>query len=308
MRSTVLFTVLSAAVLVAVADVAYPNNPECGWGDQTYRAVGDWAQDAGSGQNWDPAESKGVMTPTHNKPCEYQAVVRGLQPGKTYNWKVTISGERTGWATQWGCTGYNNPPACTFQADSTGGVTFTIIASYAYPLSTSAAPSSSNNGGTSNNGGSSNNGGGGNNNGGNGGSSSGPIDDGFDRNGGDIDQKTASDKQGCQALCVANPSCDSWSFDTCGNSCWLKKGLPAKGSMNCRSSGTINGRGGNGGTSNNGGSTNNGGGSGTGNGGNNNNNGNGKKKVFAHYMMGYAYSSDGNFFANTINTAKSVGT
>jgi len=173
MKSATLFVLFATAFIAVLANDPYAGNPACGWGGQTYRAVGDWAQDAGSGQNWDPAESKGIMTATMTTACEYQAVVRGLKPGKTYYWKVTINGENTGWATQWGCVGNVNPPACQFQADSTGGVTFKIVASNAYTLSTSPAPGSSSGSGSGSgtgSGGSSTTGGGGG-----GGSSSGKL-------------------------------------------------------------------------------------------------------------------------------------
>ncbi|PRP84595.1 hypothetical protein PROFUN_09268 [Planoprotostelium fungivorum] len=135
MRSFVLLVVLA----LAAAQVAYPNNPECGWGDQVYRAVGDWPQDAGSANNWAADESKGVMTATHAQACEYKATVTGLRPGKLYNWKVTIGGS---YNVNWGCVGMNGPN-CNFTADQNGGVVFRIVASYSYTLSTSATNGSS---------------------------------------------------------------------------------------------------------------------------------------------------------------------
>ncbi|PRP74647.1 hypothetical protein PROFUN_03569 [Planoprotostelium fungivorum] len=126
------FIICLSLVALAVAQIAYPNNPECGWGDQTYHAVGDWATDAGSSSNWDPAESKGVMTPTYAQPCEYKATVTGLVPGKSYQWKVTIGGT---WNNNWGCNG-QFAANCNFQADPSGGIVFKIVASYAYPLTT----------------------------------------------------------------------------------------------------------------------------------------------------------------------------
>ncbi|PRP83097.1 hypothetical protein PROFUN_09776 [Planoprotostelium fungivorum] len=130
--------VVLAIVACVAAQIAYPNNPECGWGDQVYRAVGDWAMDAGAGSNWDPSESRGVMTATHAQACEYKAKVSGLRPGKSYQWKVTIGGS---YNTNWGCVGFNGPN-CTFTADGNGRVVFQIIASYSYPLA--ALPSSNN--------------------------------------------------------------------------------------------------------------------------------------------------------------------
>ncbi|PRP85873.1 hypothetical protein PROFUN_06147 [Planoprotostelium fungivorum] len=129
---------LSLTVLLACAQVAYPNNPECGWGDQTYRAIGDWVADA-SGQtsgNWNAAEPRGVMQPTYAQACEYAVTVRNLVAGKSYSWKVSIGGTMD---VNWGCVGRGGPN-CAFTADSTGSIVLKIVASYSYTLSSQAAP------------------------------------------------------------------------------------------------------------------------------------------------------------------------
>ncbi|PRP85870.1 hypothetical protein PROFUN_06144 [Planoprotostelium fungivorum] len=130
--------VLSLAVLLAHAQVAYPNNSSCGWGDQTYRATGDWPTDASGGSSaaWNAAEPLGVMQPTHNQDCEYAVTVRNLVAGKSYNWKVSIGGTMD---VNWGCVGRGGPN-CAFTADSTGSILFKIVAANSYPLTTQAAP------------------------------------------------------------------------------------------------------------------------------------------------------------------------
>jgi len=67
----------------------------------------------------------------------------------------------------------------------------------------------------------------------------GPTEDG-DRWGGDVATTTAGSSAECQKKCAQNKDCTIWSFDTCGNSCWLKNNK-AKGleKVKCRASGTI---------------------------------------------------------------------
>jgi len=68
----------------------------------------------------------------------------------------------------------------------------------------------------------------------------GPIEDG-DRAGSDLfyPPGTAADAQHCQLNCYQNKDCDSWTFDTCGHECWMKRGSPTKVARTCRATGTI---------------------------------------------------------------------
>ncbi|PRP84628.1 hypothetical protein PROFUN_07878 [Planoprotostelium fungivorum] len=95
---------------------------------------------------------------------------------------------------------------------------------------------------------------GGNNNNGN--TQWGSIDVNKDRSGQDLPNMPvqASSIGDCQTKCHNDQNCQSWSFDSCGNGCWLKNGKPNPVGANCRVSGAMNGRGGDGGGNNNGGS------------------------------------------------------
>ncbi|PRP73336.1 hypothetical protein PROFUN_16847, partial [Planoprotostelium fungivorum] len=97
-------------------------------------------------------------------------------------------------------------------------------------------------GGNSNNNGTNN---GGSNNGGN--TQLGSVDQNTDRSGQDMPNMPiqASNVGDCQSKCYNNQDCQSWAFDSCGTNCWLKNGQPTAGGGGCRTSGTINGRGGN---------------------------------------------------------------
>jgi len=80
------------------------------------------------------------------------------------------------------------------------------------------------------------------NNGGDGNSdlSYGNIDVNTDRFGGDIGSVKASNAKDCQAICFRNPGCQSWAFETCGDStCYMKGSKPSASSRGCFSSGEI---------------------------------------------------------------------
>jgi glucan endo-1,3-alpha-glucosidase len=119
------FTLLYGIVIVS----AIYNDPNCGWADQPFRAVGDWAVDAGSSANWSPNEPKGLMSDTKAQSCEYAVDVHGLQPNKVYYWKVTIGNN---WDVFWGCVGRGGPD-CQFSTP-TGSIRLKIVGSFAYPL------------------------------------------------------------------------------------------------------------------------------------------------------------------------------
>ncbi len=104
-------------------------DPNCGWSDETYRAVGDWAIDAGSTSNWSSIEPLGLIQPTNAQPCEYSVDIHGLQINKEYQWKVVIGDS---WNVNWGCTGRGGPN-CRFTT-STGSIRLKIVGSFAYPL------------------------------------------------------------------------------------------------------------------------------------------------------------------------------
>ena len=118
-------------VLIYYANIisARHNDPNCGWSDKTYRAVGDWAVDAGSNLNWNPAEPKGLMHDTDVQFCEYAVDIHGLQPNKVYHWKVTVGDS---WSINWGCPGREGPE-CLFSTP-TGSIRLKIGGSFAYPL------------------------------------------------------------------------------------------------------------------------------------------------------------------------------
>jgi glucan endo-1,3-alpha-glucosidase len=122
------FLVFALLYCAAIISARY-NDPNCGWGDETYRAVGDWAIDAGSSSNWNPAEAKGLMHDTNVQSCEYAVDIHGLQPNKMYYWKVTVgdTGE-----VIWGCVGRGGPD-CQFSTP-TGSIRLKIVGSFAYPL------------------------------------------------------------------------------------------------------------------------------------------------------------------------------
>jgi len=62
-----------------------------------------------------------------------------------------------------------------------------------------------------------------------------------DRPGQDLgDAGTAGNAEDCQAQCFRRGDCRSWAFDTCGNRCWLKGGVPGTTNAGCRASGAIN--------------------------------------------------------------------
>lgn len=105
------------------------SDPNCGWCDQPFRAVGDWAVDAGASSNWNPAEPLGLMTFTHAQDCEYAVEIHGLKIDKLYHWEVTVANS---WDVVWGCDGRNGPN-CTFFTP-TGSVRLSIVGSFAYPL------------------------------------------------------------------------------------------------------------------------------------------------------------------------------
>lgn len=120
-----MFVLAQCVVLIA----GRYNDPNCGWADQPFRAVGDWAMDAGSSSNWNPSESKGLMRDTNAQSCEYAVEVHGLKPNKQYFWKVTIGNT---WEVQWGCVGRGGPD-CQFSTP-TGSIRLKIVGSFAYPL------------------------------------------------------------------------------------------------------------------------------------------------------------------------------
>jgi glucan endo-1,3-alpha-glucosidase len=126
-RQFLVFALLYCATIV----LARYNDPNCGWSDQPFRAVGDWAVDAGAGSNWNPAEPKGLMSDTNAQSCEYAVDIHGLKPNKVYNWKVTIANT---WEVQWGCVGRGGPD-CQFSTP-TGSIRLKIVGSFAYPLTT----------------------------------------------------------------------------------------------------------------------------------------------------------------------------
>ncbi|CAF0948894.1 unnamed protein product [Rotaria sp. Silwood1] len=119
------FVVLNCVGIIS----ARYNDPNCGWADQTYRAVGDWAIDAGSNSNWNVAEPKGLMHDTNVQSCEYAVDIHGLQPNKVYYWKVTVGDS---WDVSWGCAGRGGPN-CMFSTP-TGSIRLKIVGSFAYPL------------------------------------------------------------------------------------------------------------------------------------------------------------------------------
>src|SRR6185437_9132028 len=102
-RIRILLFILSSCT--AIISARY-NDPNCGWADQPFRAVGDWAIDAGSSANWDPAEPKGLMHDTNAQSCEYAVDIYGLQPSKVYNWKVSVGNS---FEVNWGCVGRSGP-------------------------------------------------------------------------------------------------------------------------------------------------------------------------------------------------------
>lgn len=116
--------------LFAIISAQYID-PNCGWSGQTYRAVGDWAIDAGSSSNWSPTEPRGLMYPTNVKSCEYSVDIHGLNINKQYSWKVVIGDS---WDINWGCVGRNGPN-CQFTI-ATGSIRLKIVASFSYPLTT----------------------------------------------------------------------------------------------------------------------------------------------------------------------------
>jgi len=72
----------------------------------------------------------------------------------------------------------------------------------------------------------------------------GTIEDG-DRWGSDLPNMptSASTVKGCQLLCAQRSDCQSWSYDSCGQSqCWLKTDKPSVRSDGCRKSGLITNR------------------------------------------------------------------
>ncbi|PRP74863.1 putative glucan 1,3-beta-glucosidase [Planoprotostelium fungivorum] len=95
------------------------------------------------------------------------------------------------------------------------------------------------------------NNGGNNGNNNNGNTQWGSVEVNVDRGGLDLPNQpvSASSVGDCQSKCYNNQACQAWAFDSCGTNCWLKGGLPTPGAGNCRTSGTINGRGGNNGGS-----------------------------------------------------------
>ena len=105
------------------------NDPNCGWADQPFRAVGDWGIDAGAGSNWDAAEPRGLMHDTNVQSCEYAVDIHRLQPNKVYNWKVTVGNS---WDVTWGCVGRGGAN-CQFSTP-TGSIRLKIVGSFAYPL------------------------------------------------------------------------------------------------------------------------------------------------------------------------------
>ena len=116
-------------------------DPSCGWHDQPFRAIGDWAVDAGASSNWNPAEPLGLMHATYAQTCEYAVEIHGLQLNKLYNWKVSVGNT---WDVIWGCVGRDGPD-CQFFT-STGSVLLKIVGSNAYPLTANmigTAPSTS---------------------------------------------------------------------------------------------------------------------------------------------------------------------
>jgi len=120
--------ILLCLLFVAAAQDPYAQYSYCGWGGQTYRAVGDW--------DWSPAGSTGVMRATNAQPCEYSVTIRGLNPNQSYKWKVTIGGT---WEVNWGCYGRSGGD-CYFTPDSTGSIYLKIVARDAYVLTASAPP------------------------------------------------------------------------------------------------------------------------------------------------------------------------
>lgn len=61
-----------------------------------------------------------------------------------------------------------------------------------------------------------------------------------DRPGSDLGaMQNANSAEECQAKCFYNQQCRAWSFDTCGNGCWLKSGNPGASPAGCRASGMI---------------------------------------------------------------------
>jgi len=95
-------------------------DPNCGWSNEAYRAVGDWTTDT---------ESDGLMQPTNAQPCEYAVEIHGLKPDKQYHWRVVIGDSLD---VIWGCVGRNGPD-CQFQTP-TGSIRLKIVGSFAYPL------------------------------------------------------------------------------------------------------------------------------------------------------------------------------
>src|SRR5438128_800237 len=115
------FDLLYCSVIIS----AKYNDPNCGWADQTYRAVGDWAVDAGSSSNWNPTESKGLIHDTNVQSCEYAVDIHGLKPNKVYYWKVIVGDS---WDVSWGCVGRGGPD-CQFSTP-TGSIRLKIVGSF----------------------------------------------------------------------------------------------------------------------------------------------------------------------------------
>lgn len=122
------FLVFSLLYCVATITARY-NDPNCGWADKPFRAVGDWAVDAGSSSNWNSAEPKGLMHDTDVQSCEYAVDIHGLQPNKIYNWRITVGDT---WEVNWACVGRQGAD-CQFSTP-TGSIRLKIVGSFAYPL------------------------------------------------------------------------------------------------------------------------------------------------------------------------------
>jgi len=67
----------------------------------------------------------------------------------------------------------------------------------------------------------------------------GEIDDNSDRVGNDIAATIATSARDCQAQCYNNKACVAFTFNSCGNDCWLKSSIGSKISAACRQSGVI---------------------------------------------------------------------
>jgi hypothetical protein len=79
--SFLLLFVLSGLIIMISARYIDPN---CGWSDETYRAVGAWAIDAGSSSHWSLTEPRGLTHPTNANSCEYTVDIHGLKVNKQY--------------------------------------------------------------------------------------------------------------------------------------------------------------------------------------------------------------------------------